>query len=269
MPRTVHAHLEPALLAALALAACAAPRSADRGGAAGAARPDYAALVAAPDRTPQDRALDGGRRPAEMLAFLDVRPGMRAAEIGAGGGYTAELLARAVGPDGKVYAQNSKGFLSMVGDAWARRLSRPVMRPVVRVDREFDEPLPPEAKGLDLVVMNAIYHDTIWLRTDRARMNKAIFDALAPGGAFVVIDSSARPGQDLSDAEVVFLEAYERHRIDEGLVKREVQAAGFKLAGEGDFLRNPSDARDWNAAPNEAGARRGTSDRFALRFVKP
>jgi predicted methyltransferase len=94
-------------------------------------------------------------------------------------------------------------------------------------------------------------------------MNRAIYEALAPGGAFVVIDSSARPGADVEES------TYELHRIDEQLVRREVQAAGFRLESEGDFLRNPSDARDWNAAPNEAGARRGTSDRFALRFVKP
>lgn len=253
------------VLASLALLACAARQTADRT-AADAHRPqaaDYAALVASPDRAEADRALDPGRRPVETLRFLRVRPGMRVAEIGAAGGYTAELLARAVGPSGTVYAQNSKGLLAMIGAAWPERLARPAMRRAVRVDREFDDPLPPEARGLDLVVMNAVYHDTVWLRTDRARMNRAIYEALAPGGAFVVIDSSAKPGADLDES------TYELHRIDEQLVRREVQAAGFRLESEGDFLRNPSDARDWNAAPNEAGARRGTSDRFALRFVKP
>jgi len=255
----------PALLACLALIACTAPRPAERAGetAQGAARPDYAALVGALDRTEADRALDAGRHPVEMLGFLRAHPGMRVADIGAAGGYTTELLARAVGPTGTVYAQNSTTLLAMIGDAWPRRLARAAMKRVVRVDREFDDPLPPQAKGLDLVVMNAVYHDTIWIGTDRARMNKAIFDALAPGGAFVVIDSSARSGADSTEA------AYELHRVDERLVRSEVQAAGFQVDGESDFLRNPSDARDWNPAPNEAGARRGTSDRFALRFVKP
>jgi predicted methyltransferase len=189
---------------------------------------------------------------------------MRVAEIGAADGYTAELLARAVAPGGIVYAQNSKAFRRMIGDAWPRRLTRPVMRRVVvDVDRELESPLPPQARDLELVVMNAVYHDTIWLRVDRGRMNRAIFDALAPGGAYVVIDSSARPGMDVDEA------SYELHRVDERLVREEVQAAGFVLAGASDFLRNPADARDWNAAPNEAGTRRGTSDRFALRFVKP
>jgi predicted methyltransferase len=253
-------------LSLFALAACATSQrpagDAARNAGDPGARPDYAAIVAAPDRLEVDRALDPGRHPVEMLSFLQIVPGMRVADIGAASGYTTELLARAVGQSGTVYAQNSKTMVRFVGEAWTGRLARPAMQRVVRVDRELDDPLPPEAKGLDLVVMNAVYHDTIWIGTDRARMNRAIFDALAPGGALVVIDSSARrgAGRDVT---------YELHRVDEQLVREEVQAAGFQLGGEGDFLRNPADARDWNPAPNEAGARRGTSDRFALRFVKP
>src|SRR5262245_22712318 len=72
---------------------------------------DPKAIVAVPDRSDADRALDAGRHPAEMLAFFGIRPGMRVAEIGAGGGYTTELLARAVGPKGRVYGQNSKFIL--------------------------------------------------------------------------------------------------------------------------------------------------------------
>lgn len=252
----------PATLLAATLAACAAPSAGGPPPASPPPGPDYAALVAGRDRTPEDRALDPGRHPVEMLAFLDVRPGMELAELGAGGGYTTELLARAVGPNGAVYAQNSAVLLGFAGEAWARRLQRPVMRKVVRVDREFDDPLPPEAKGLDLVVMNALYHDTVWMKTDRARMDRAVFEALRPGGAFVVVDSSARPGTGVADAGTL-------HRIDEQVVRDEVQAAGFRLATEGSFLRNPADARDWNASPGAAGERRGTSDRFALRFVKP
>jgi predicted methyltransferase len=225
---------------------------------------DPVALVAAPDRTEADRALDDGRHPAQLLAFLGLRPGMKVADLGAGAGYTTELLARAVTPGGVVYGQNNKGFLGFVGDAWKARLERPAMSGVVRVDREFDSPLPPEAVGLDAVVMNVIYHDTVWLKTDRAAMNRAIFASLRPGGAFVVVDSSARAGTGAADAETL-------HRIDEALVRQEVEAAGFRLAGEAPFLRNPADARDWNSSPPAAAAagRRGTSDRFVLRFVRP
>jgi predicted methyltransferase len=250
----------PALVAAT-LAGCAHGTGAPSPGFPARAA-DYASLVADPDRTPEDRALDAGRHPAEMLAFLELRPGMRVAELGAGGGYTTELLARAVGPEGAVYAQNSATLLGFAGEAWAKRLQRPAMRRVVRLDREFDDPLPPEAKGLDLVVMNALYHDTVWMKTDRARMDRAVFEALRPGGAFVVIDSSARPGRGVADAQTL-------HRIDEQVVREEVAAAGFRLAAEGGFLRNPADPRDWNSSPRAAGAQRGTSDRFALRFVKP
>src|SRR3954462_11831114 len=101
-------------------------------------------LLAAPDRTPDDRALDAGRHAAELLAFFDLAPGMRVAEVGAGGGYTAELLARAVAPGGVVYAQNNPFFLQkFVDKPWSERLARPVMKNVVRADREFDDPLPP------------------------------------------------------------------------------------------------------------------------------
>jgi len=223
---------------------------------------DGVAIVAAPDRTPEDRALDAGRRPAELLAFLALRPGMKVADLGAGGGYTTELLARAVGPGGVVYGQNSRGLLGFVGEAWAGRLARPVNANVVRVDREFDAPLPPEATGLDLVVMNALYHDTAWLGTDRAAMNRAVLAALRPGGLFVVIDSSARAGSGVADVKTL-------HRIDEAVVRQEVQAAGFRLAAEASFLRNPADARDWSSSPREAAERRGTSDRFVLAFVRP
>jgi predicted methyltransferase len=232
---------------------------------AGAARPSGsspAAVLAAPDRTEADRALDAGRHPEETLAFLGLAPGMQVADLGAGGGYTTELLARSVGPTGKVYGQNSAMLLGFAGEAWKARLSRPALSNAVRVDREFDSPLPPEATGLDLVVMNAVYHDTVWMKTDRAAMNRAVFQALRPGGAFVVIDSSARPGSGAADAKTF-------HRIDEQLVRAEVLAAGFVLAAEGGFLRNPADTRDWSASPGAAGERRGTSDRFALRFVKP
>src|SRR5262245_50328275 len=134
------------------------------------------AAVDAPDRSAADRALDAGRHPLEMLAFFNVRPGMRVAELGAGMGYTTELLARAVGPKGVVYAQNNKFILDRFAEGpWSERLQKPVMKNVVRVDREFDDPLPPEARNLDAVFMILFYHDTVWLRTDRARMNQAVF----------------------------------------------------------------------------------------------
>jgi predicted methyltransferase len=224
----------------------------------------YKAVVDAPDRSEADRKLDPGRHPAEMLEFLDVKPGMKVLEIGAGPGYTTELIARAVAPGGAVYMQNDPRWLPFLKDALAERFTHPAMQGVVGAEIPFDEPVPAQAKDLDLVVINVIYHDIVNMPVDRARMNKLIFDALRPGGTYVVIDSSAKDGTGLSDTNTL-------HRIDEAVVKEEVQKAGFRLDRQSSFLRNPSDARDWNASPNAAAklGKRGTSDRFALKFVKP
>ncbi len=225
--------------------------------------PSYESIANAPDRSADDRALDAGRHPVELLQFLDVRPGMKVAEISAGGGYTTELLARSVAPNGLVYGQNSKFILERFAEKpWSARLATPAMKNVQRVDREFDDPLPPDAKDLDLVIDNLFYHDTVWMKTDRDKMNRSIFAALRTGGTYIVIDHSGRKGKGTTEAETL-------HRIDEQVVRDEVQKAGFRLAQEGTFLRNPNDTRDWSASPRVAGEKRGTSDRFALKFVKP
>src|SRR5262245_2613331 len=126
------------------------------------------AAVSAADRSAPDRELDAGRHPAELFAFFGVAPGMRVAELGTGGGYTAELLARVVGPQGRVFGQNAPFMLQRFAEKpWSARLAKPVMRTVVRADREFDDPLPPEARDLDAVLMILFYHDTVWLGTDR------------------------------------------------------------------------------------------------------
>jgi predicted methyltransferase len=221
------------------------------------------AVVAATDRDAADRELDAGRAPAELLRFFGITPGMKVAEIAAGMGYTAELLARAVGPGGKVYATNSRFILERFAEGpWGARLEKPVMAPVVRVDREFDDPLPPEATGLDVVLNVLFYHDTVWMKTDRDRMNRAVFAALRPGGTYGIVDHSAKDGAGTTEAETL-------HRIEEKVVKDEILRAGFVLDAEGTFLRRPDDTRDWNASPRKAAERRGTSDRFVLRFKKP
>jgi predicted methyltransferase len=224
--------------------------------------PEIEKLVSAPDRSDDDRALDPGRHPGELLAFLALPPGGRVAELGAGRGYTTELLVRAVGPKGKVWGQNSAGLLKFVGKGWEERLHRPAMKGVVRVDREFDARLPPEAKNLDAVVDVLFYHDTVWLGVDRDKMNKAVFDALKSGGQYVVVDHSAADGHGTDDTKTL-------HRIEEKVVVEEVERSGFRKAGTADFLRNPEDARDWNAAPGAAADKRGTSDRFVIKFIKP
>jgi predicted methyltransferase len=258
------------LVALLALAAgCASstPAAPPPATAASTPAPDpaatAAAVVAAPDRSPDDRALDAGRHPAEVLALAGLAPGQKVAELFAGGGYTTELLARIVGSQGRVYGQNTRAVLERFAEKpWSARLAKPVNAHVVRVDRELDDPLPPEATGLDAVLMILTYHDSVWQKVDRDKMNAAVFRSLRPGGVYLIVDHSARDGSGTADAETL-------HRIDEAVVKQEVGHAGFRLATEADFLRNPADPRDWNASPRAAGERRGTSDRFVLKFVKP
>lgn len=198
-----------------------------------------------------------------MLSFFGIAPGMRVAEIASGFGYTTELLARVVGPTGKVYGQNNRFMLEKFAEkGWAARLAKPINGNVVRVDREFEQPLAPDAKDLDAVIDVLFYHDTVWMKTDRARMNASIFAALKHGGIYGIVDHSGRDGTGVSEAQTL-------HRIEEKIVREEIEQAGFKLEAQGDFLRNPKDTRDWNASPRAAAERRGTSDRFALKFVKP
>jgi predicted methyltransferase len=235
------------VLAAAVLASCAlAPPAND------AAR--YAAIVAAPDRSEADHRTDVRRHPAEMLAFTGAQPGMLAEDLSAGGGYSSELLARAVAPGGKVYAQSPRP-----GPALAERARRPALAAVlVPVARPFEDPVPPEVRGhLDLVTIMFNYHDLGHMGVDRARMNQAVFDALKPGGTYVIADHSGRPGTGISESGTL-------HRVEEAFVVREVQAAGFRLAATGDFLRNPADPRDRNTPEPPM-----PKDEFVLKFVKP
>jgi predicted methyltransferase len=242
------------------------PNPATPGGAAAGAvaiTETARAVIAAPDRSDADKKLDAGRHPAELLSVFHIGPGMKVGEIAAGGGYTTELLARAVGPTGVVYAENMKTVLERFAEKpWSERLAKPVMKNVVRVDREPGDPFPAEAHDLDAVLCVLFYHDFFHLGVDRDKLNAAVFRALKHGGVYGIVDHSARTGDRGNEAKTF-------HRVEESLVRSEVERAGFKLRSEGNFLRNPSDTRDWNDSPMAAGDKRGTSDRFVLAFEKP
>lgn len=233
-------------LAVLVLAGCATTA------------PDYPAIVAAPDRAEADRAVDARRKPAQLLAFYGVLPGMKVLDISAGGGYNVELLARAVGPTGTVYAQAEKANMdNALKGRLGERMKSPVMQNVALLPRPFDDPVPPEVRNLDLATFNFNYHDVTYMAVDRARMNRAIFDALRPGGVYIVADHSGRPGTGASEAKTL-------HRVEEAFVRREVEAAGFRFVAEGGFLRNPDDPRDASVfKPKQP------NDEFVLKFVKP
>lgn len=231
--------------------------------------------VNSPTRPAADRSLDAGRRPDQMLAFFGIRPGMKVGEIFAGGGYTTQLLSIAVGPIGAVYSQNTvfPPAAKRIGDAWQTRLNNPALSNVVAISKNYDADhlfsagsvggmsAGPEPGSLDAVVMNMNYHDLVLRKVDRDKVNRAVFTALKPGGVYGIVDHSAKAGSGASDVAL--------HRIDENFLIAEVEKAGFKLAAASSALRHPEDDRTWVTAPQAAGARRGTSDRFMLKFVKP
>lgn len=228
-----------------------------------AAHAHIAAVLEAADRTPEDRALDAQRRPLEVFSFFGIEEGWRVADLFAGGGYSTEILARVVGPTGQVIAQNNAFVLERFARApLEARLARLAMPSIALVQAELDAPLPADTHDLDAVIFILSYHDSAWMGTDRAAMNRAVFAALRPGGIYGIVDHSAAEGHGVDDAQTF-------HRIEERVVIEEVLAAGFVLDGSSDVLRNPEDPRDWNDSPSAAGDRRGESDRFVLRFVRP
>jgi predicted methyltransferase len=235
------------MVAAALLAAVPMPSSAQ----------DYAAIVAAPDRSDADRQTDQRRDPLKLLAFTGVRAGMNVLDMGAGGGYSTELMARAVGPAGKVYGQDSADSNARARERFEARIKTPAMKNVVPLTRNFDDPLPADVRDLDLITFFFFYHDTTYMAVDRAAMNKKLFAALKPGAFLVIADHSAKPGAGTSVGKTL-------HRIEEGALKSEVEAAGFKLVAEADFLRHPEDPRDEPIFRPKVPV-----DEFVLKFQKP
>jgi predicted methyltransferase len=236
-----------AVLSASLLAGCAAMGTQDAAVSADA----YRAMVANPIRTDGDRTTDERRHPVELLQFADVRPGMRVLDVAAGGGYTSQLLALAVGPSGKLWAQ-----APTPGARLKERLAAHPQENFIVTARPFDDPVPPEAAPLDVVTLILNYHDISYLPVDRDAMNRKIFAALKPGGRYIVVDHAALPGTGISVGKTL-------HRIEEAFVVAEVKKAGFVLEREGSFLRNASDNRAGSSEPPKQ------TDKFALRFVKP
>ena len=220
--------------------------------------PDYEAIIASPDRSDADRHTDVRRQPAKILAFTGVKPGMKVLDMGAGGGYSTELMARAVGPGGRVYAQESALVMERIKDRFAVRAAQsPAMRNVVHAIRSYDDPIPPEASGLDLITFFFAYHDVTYMDADRAVMNRKLFAALKPGGFLIIADHSAKPGEGITVAKTL-------HRIEESVLRQEIEAAGYKFVAEADFLRHPEDPRD--AAVFRPAV---PVDEFVLKYQKP
>ena len=251
-------------------------------------------ILSSPDRTTADRTNDLRRKPEQMLGFIGIRPGIVALDLSAAGGCTTELLARSIGPTGKVYGQsrprdpNQAPTSSSVPEGNSRPNLAPVATPaaspaaprpspvaladrgarlheagipaapIVALSRPFEDPVPSDlaSEQIDLVTLMFNYHDLGHLGVDRAAMNRAVFRALKPGGLYVIADHSGRPGTGISESGTL-------HRIEEAFLRQEVEAAGFTLLEEGNFLRNPNDPRDKNT-PDPLQPK----DEFVLKFVK-
>lgn len=244
------------LVASLLVFAMASGRAAgpgrDSADQSAAPLPDYAAIIASPIRTDADRRDDERRRPLEFLRFAQVRAGMNVLDVSAGGGYTTQLLALAVGPKGNVWAQTPKPR-----ESFEKRLTAHPQANIHTLVRPFDDPYPTDAPRLDLITFILNYHDVANTPVDRAVMNKRLFEALRAGGHLVLIDHAAAKGSGLRDTKTL-------HRIDEDVVINELKQAGFVLEEHSDFLQNRDDPHtqaffDMN----------GPTDRFALRWVRP
>lgn len=219
--------------------------------------------VADPARPAKDREADASRMPGQTLAFFGIKPGMHVLDLLAGGGYFTELLARAVGPDGKVYAQNNKAWRDFLGKPLAERYAGQRLPNAVQWDRELDA-LDLKPNSLDAVVLIQGFHDfyyisASWPKVDSQAVLKAVHSALKPGGVFGIVDHAAAPGQD------IYADGSKLHRITEQRVKELITAAGFVLVAESPLLRNPADDHTKEVFDP---AIRGKTDQFMLRFRK-
>ena len=223
---------------------------------------NIADAVADRARPDEDRQRDADRKPADVLTFVGVKNGEKVADFIPGTGYFSRILSSAVGPQGHVYGFFPAELANFIKRPLPPSGSTPYpefknVSVIAAPVNDFAAPEP-----LDLVWISLNYHDLhdpFFAPADVARINKAVFAALKPGGRYVVIDHAAAAGSGLRDTNTL-------HRIDEASVKSEVEAAGFRLEGESDLLHNAGDPRTVNVKDPTI---RGKTDQFILTFRKP
>ena len=243
------------LSVAAAVALCAGAAYAKPG-------PHVTAAVADAGRPAADKERDANRKPAEMLEFAGVRPGDKVADFIPGGGYFTRIFSKAVGPKGKVYAVINApppGAPAPANPPAIRAVAaEPAYSNVTVVQVPLIEMKLPEP--VDVLWTSQNYHDVYVRNPENGRKaTKAIYDSLKPGGVFVVLDHSAVAGAAPDPADKL-------HRIDPALVRKEVEAVGFKFEGESKVLRNPADDRTKAVFDPSI---RGKTDQFIYKFRKP
>ncbi|MFQ5548809.1 MAG: class I SAM-dependent methyltransferase [Woeseia sp.] len=253
------------IFALLALSACRQEAGPPAGEPSADRHSVYQNALVHPDRRAADRVRDAGRKPAEVLEFFAIEPGMTVLDIFSGGGYYSELLSYVVGPDGKVVAHSNKAYLDFVGDEFNERHADGRLANVEVLMAENNE-LELPADEFDAVTMILTYHDLFyvspengWPKIDGPRLLAEIFEGMKPGAVLGVVDHYAEAGSSRETGNTV-------HRIDPGIVISELEIAGFVLDGKSDVLRNMDD--DYNRIVFDPELR-GRTDRFVLRFRKP
>jgi predicted methyltransferase len=245
-----------------------APAGPEQPAATASAGADAAAIDAAlanPGRLAGDSEQDGWRKSAEVLRFLELRPGMHVVDYFAAGGYNAELMSYVVGPQGQVIAYNNEPYLKFAEKKPAQRYGNNRLPNVVQLTTAPEE-APFEPASLDAALFVQAYHDLYWKpkdnswSTDPAKSLAKLVPALRPGAVVVVVDHVAPAGADPA-ATVDAL-----HRIDPAVVKRDFEAAGLVFDAESDVLRNPAD--DHTRPVFDESIRRKT-DQIVYRFRKP
>jgi predicted methyltransferase len=226
--------------------------------------PAIAEAVAHPDRPEADLAEDPYRKPAEIMEFAGVRPGMILVDMFTGGGWYSELLGRAVGEGGRVYAQNPPAIYERFenfSERVAARFADDRLTNVARWDKPFNG-MGLQRGKFDGAMINLVFHDMFWLADDVPAAIEELYGALKPGGWVAVIDHAAPDG---SGAEMA-TDPRGPHRVDESLVKQIFADAGFTLEAESRIFRNPDDDRQASFfAPEGPGK---NTDRFVLKFRK-
>lgn len=219
--------------------------------------PDYVTAAVADPARAEDAREDERRHIAEIIAFSEVKPGDTVLELVPGSGYWTRVFSAIVGPEGKVYAAVPA---PMEKYSEKTRALPDELANVELLEQPADELSAPAP--VDVVFTAQNYHDyplDFMGPTDPAVLNKAVFEALEPGGTYIVIDHAAEDGSGLRDADAL-------HRIDPLLVRQQVEAAGFEFVGASEVLRNPADDRTLKVFDPSV---RGHTDQFVFKFRKP